>query len=404
MFRTIRGDEMLKDKNIVLGVTGGIAVYKAVEVVSRLRKMCANVDVIMTKSATEFVTPLTFQSLSQNYVTVDMFEEPKTWDIEHISLAQRADLFLIAPATANIIGKVANGIADDMLSTTIMATKAKVVFAPAMNTNMYENPMLQENIEKLKGLGYEFIKPGRGRLACGDYGEGKMAEPINIVEYILNSLTDRQLEGKKIIVTAGPTIEAIDPVRYITNFSSGKMGYALAKEVKSRGADVLLISGPSNLEAPSGVDLVKVNTTREMLNTIKDNFDDCDALIKAAAPLDYRPATVSDKKIKKTEENLNLTFIKNPDISEEISKIKKNQIMVGFAAETDNLIQNAKNKIKRKDVDFIVLNDISREDAGFRSDTNIATIIDKNGNINEYLKMSKQELSKIIVDKLEEYL
>ena len=395
---------MLNDKNIVLGVTGGIAVYKAVEIVSRLRKMCANVDVIMTKSAAEFVTPLTFQSLSQNYVTLDMFEEPKTWDIEHISLAQKADLFLIAPATANIIGKVANGIADDMLSTTIMATKAKVVFAPAMNTNMYTNPILQENIEKLKGLGYEFIKPGRGRLACGDYGEGKMEEPINIVEYIVNSLTDRQLEGKKIIVTAGPTIEAIDPVRYITNFSSGKMGYALAKEVKSRGADVLLISGPTNLEVPSGVDLVKINTTREMLNVIKDNFDDYDALIKAAAPLDYRPRTVSDKKIKKTEENLNLTFIKNPDISEEISKIKKNQIMVGFAAETDNLIQNAKNKIKRKDVDFIVLNDISREDAGFRSDNNIATIIDKNGNINEYSKMSKQELSKIIVDKLEEYL
>lgn len=404
MFRAIRGDEMLNDKNIVLGVTGGIAVYKAVEIVSRLRKMCANVDVIMTKSAAEFVTPLTFQSLSQNYVTLDMFEEPKTWDIEHISLAQKADLFLIAPATANIIGKVANGIADDMLSTTIMATKAKVVFAPAMNTNMYTNPILQENIEKLKGLGYEFIKPGRGRLACGDYGEGKMEEPINIVEYIVNSLTDRQLEGKKIIVTAGPTIEAIDPVRYITNFSSGKMGYALAKEVKSRGADVLLISGPTNLEVPSGVDLVKINTTREMLNVIKDNFDDYDALIKAAAPLDYRPRTVSDKKIKKTEENLNLTFIKNPDISEEISKIKKNQIMVGFAAETDNLIQNAKNKIKRKDVDFIVLNDISREDAGFRSDNNIATIIDKNGNINEYSKMSKQELSKIIVDKLEEYL
>ena len=395
---------MLNDKNIVLGVTGGIAVYKAVEIVSRLRKMCANVDVIMTKSAAEFVTPLTFQSLSQNYVTLDMFEEPKTWDIEHISLAQKADLFLIAPATANIIGKVANGIADDMLSTTIMATKAKVVFAPAMNTNMYTNPILQENIEKLKGLGYEFIKPGRGRLACGDYGEGKMEEPINIVEYIVSSLTDRQLEGKKIIVTAGPTIEAIDPVRYITNFSSGKMGYALAKEVKSRGADVLLISGPTNLEVPSGVDLVKINTTREMLNTIKDNFDDYDALIKAAAPLDYRPRTVSDKKIKKTEENLNLTFIKNPDISEEISKIKKNQIMVGFAAETDNLIQNAKNKIKRKDVDFIVLNDISRKDAGFRSDNNIATIIDKNGNINEYSKMSKQELSKIIVDKLEEYL
>lgn len=395
---------MLKDKKIVLGVTGGIAAYKAVDIVSRLRKMCANVDVIMTKSATEFVTPLTFQSLSQNHVTVDMFEKPKTWDIEHISLAQKADLFLIAPATANIISKVVNGIADDMLSTTIMATKAKVVFAPAMNTNMYTNPILKDNIEKLKGLGYEFIKPGKGRLACGDYGEGKMAEPSDIVEYVVNSLTNRQLVGKKIIVTAGPTIEPIDPVRYITNFSSGKMGYSLAKEAKSRGAEVLLISGPTNLEVPNGVDLVKVNTTQEMLDAIKKNFEHCHGLIKAAAPLDYRPTTVSDKKIKKNDDELNLTFTRNPDISEEIGRTKKNQVMVGFAAETDNLIENAKRKIYKKNFDFIVLNDVSRKDAGFRSDTNVATIIDKNGDINEYPKMSKEELSKIIIDRLVEYL
>ncbi len=394
---------MLKDKNIVLGVTGGIAAYKAVDVVSRLRKKCANVDVIMTKSATEFVAPLTFQSLSQNYVTVDMFEEPKTWDVEHIALAKKADLFLIAPATANIIGKVANGIADDMLSTTIMATKAKVVFAPAMNTNMYTNPIVKENIEKLKGQGYEFIKPGSGRLACGDYGEGKMAEPIDIVEYVVNSLTNRQLEGKKIIVTAGPTIEPIDPVRYITNFSSGKMGYALAKEAKSRGAEVILISGPTNLSPPSGVNLVDVKTTGEMLDAISEDFEDCHGLIKAAAPLDYRPFVVSEKKIKKSDGELNLAFTRNPDISEEIGKTKRNQVMVGFAAETDNLIENAKKKIKKKNFDFIVLNDVSRKDAGFRSDTNVATIIDKNGNINEYPKMSKEDLSVIIIDKLAEY-
>lgn len=395
---------MLKDKNIVLGVTGGIAVYKAVDIVSRLRKKCANIDVIMTKSSTEFVAPLTFQSLSQNYVTVDMFEEPKTWDVEHIALAKKADLFLVAPATANIIGKVANGIADDMLSTTIMATKARVVFAPAMNTNMYTNPILQENIEKLKRLGYEFIKPGSGRLACGDYGEGKMAEPIDIVEYMVNTLTNKQLEGKKILVTAGPTIEPIDPVRYITNFSSGKMGYALAKEAQSRGAKVILVSGPTNLDPPSGVDLVNVNTTREMLDAVKANFEDCDGLIKAAAPLDYRPSAVSDKKIKKSEGELNLTFIKNPDISVEIGKTKKNQVMVGFAAETDNLIENAKKKIVKKNLDFIVLNDVSKKDAGFRSDTNIVTIIDKNGDINEYPKMTKDELSTIIIDKLVENL
>ncbi len=391
---------MLQGKNIVLGVTGGIAAYKAVDVVSRLRKKSANIDVIMTKSATEFVTPLTFQSLSQNYVTVSMFEEPKTWDIEHISLAQRADLFLVAPATANIIGKVANGIADDMLSTTIMATKAKVVFAPAMNTNMYTNTIVQDNIKKLKALGYEFIKPGKGRLACGDYGEGKMAEPVDIVDHVVNLLTNTDLEGKKIIVTAGPTIEPIDPVRYITNFSSGKMGYALAQEAKSRGAEVILISGPTNLEAPRGVDIIKVNTTGEMLEAVEKNFDDCHCLIKAAAPLDYRPEYVSEKKIKKNSDKLDVSFIKNPDISKEISKRKKNQIMIGFAAETDNLVENAKKKVKKKNFDFIVLNDISKPDAGFRSDTNEVTIIDREENINEYPKMSKSELSKVIIDKL----
>lgn len=391
---------MLQGKNIVLGVTGGIAAYKAVDVVSRLRKKSANIDVIMTKSATEFVTPLTFQSLSQNYVTVSMFEEPKTWDIEHISLAQRADLFLVAPATANIIGKVANGIADDMLSTTIMATKAKVVFAPAMNTNMYTNTIVQDNIKKLKALGYEFIKPGKGRLACGDYGEGKMAEPVDIVDHVVNLLTNTDLEGKKIIVTAGPTIEPIDPVRYITNFSSGKMGYALAQEAKSRGAEVILISGPTNLEVPRGVDIIKVNTTGEMLGVVEKNFDDCHCLIKAAAPLDYRPEYVSEKKIKKNSDKLDISFIKNPDISKEISKRKKNQIMIGFAAETDNLVENAKKKVKKKNFDFIVLNDISKPDAGFRSDTNEVTIIDREENINEYPKMSKSELSKVIIDKL----
>ncbi len=395
---------MLKGKNIVLGVTGGIAVYKAVDVVSRLRKMSANIDVIMTKSATEFVQPLTFQSLSQNYVTVDMFEEPKKWEIEHISLAQKADVFLVAPATANIIGKVANGIADDMLSTTIMATKAKVVFAPAMNTNMYTNPIYKENEIKLKALGYEFINPAKGRLACGDYGEGKLAEPVDIVEYVTNMLTNNDLEDKKLIISAGPTIEPIDPVRYITNFSSGKMGYALAKEAKSRGADVLLVSGPTNIDVPSGVKVIRVNTTREMLKAIEENFDECDGLIKAAAPLDYRPEAVSNIKIKKSGEDLNIKFTRNPDISQEIGTRKKNQIMVGFAAETNDLVKNAKEKIKKKNFDFIVLNDVSKKDAGFRSDTNIATIIDKDGHINDYPKMSKEELSKIIIDKLSELL
>ncbi|KGG81111.1 phosphopantothenoylcysteine decarboxylase [Caloranaerobacter azorensis H53214] len=395
---------MLSNVNIVLGVTGGIAAYKAVDVVSRLKKLGANVDVIMTKSATKFVTPLTFQSLSQNLVTVDMFAEPKKWEVEHISLAQKADIFLVAPATANIIGKIANGIADDMLTTTIMATKAKVIFAPAMNTNMYRNPIFKENMEKLKTLGYEFIKPASGRLACGDYGEGKMAEPAGIVEYIKMHFTKRTLLNKKIVVTAGPTIEKIDPVRYITNFSSGKMGYAIAIEAKKRGADVILISGPTNLDKPDGIKVINVNTTIEMLKAIEEYFNEIDVLIKAAAPLDYRPEVVSDKKIKKQDGSLNIKLVRNPDILAYFGKLKKKQILVGFAAETNDVIENAIKKIKNKNLDFIVANDVTVKNAGFRSNTNIATIIDNKGNVNDYPQMSKEELAKIILDRVEELL
>ncbi|KNF08736.1 putative coenzyme A biosynthesis bifunctional protein CoaBC [Gottschalkia purinilytica] len=395
---------MLKDKSIVLGVTGGIAVYKAVDVVSRLKKLGADVNVIMTNSATKFVTPLTFQSLSQNYVVTDMFEEPKTWDIEHISLASKADLFLVAPATANIIGKVANGIADDMLSTTIMATQAKVVFVPAMNTNMYNNPVFKKNVEELKKLGYEFIEPGYGRLACGVYGQGKMAEPIDIVDYVVNKFTKKDLEGKKVIVTAGPTIEPLDPVRYMTNHSSGKMGYAIANEAKERGADVVLVTGPTNLQDPSGVKLIKVNTTTEMFNAIEKEFNDCDVLIKAAAPLDYRPVKVSDKKIKKDDDNMNIEFTRNVDIALHFGKTKKdNQILVGFAAETNDLIENAKKKIITKNLDFIVANDVTQSETGFKVDNNTVTIIDKNGEINNYPTMKKEEVSELIINKVVSY-
>lgn len=395
---------MLKDKNIVLGITGGIAAYKAADLVSRLKKLGANIDVIMTKSATEFITPLTLQSLSQNYVTVDMFKEPKKWEVEHISLASRADLFVVAPATANVIGKVANGIADDMLTTTIMATKAKVVFAPAMNTNMYNNPIFKENMEKLKKIGYGFIKPGSGRLACGDYGEGKMAEPSCIVEHIVGLLSSNELMGKKVVVTAGPTIEPLDPVRYMTNYSSGKMGYVIAEEAKKRGAEVVLISGPTSINPPLGVEIISINTTREMLKAVEEQFSGCDILIKAAAPLDYRPENVSDKKIKKTSDELNIKFVKNPDIVAQISTKKHNQVIVGFAAETDNLIENAKDKIQRKNLDFIVANNILEDGAGFKGDTNIVTIIDKNGNKESYEKMLKEDLSKVILDKAIQYL
>ena len=298
---------MLKGKTVVIGVSGGIAVYKACDVVSRLKKLNANVHVIMTKSATEFVTPLTFQSLSQNYVVSDMFEEPKTWDVEHISLAKKADVFLIAPATANVIGKVANGIADDMLTTTVMATTGKVLIAPAMNTNMYRNPILQRNISILKELGYNFVDPDSGRLACGDIGEGKLASPEKIVDAVVDLFNEdkKDLLGKKIMITAGPTVESIDPVRYLTNRSTGKMGYAIAKMAANRGADVTLVSGPTNIEPPSNIKkLIKVQSAKDMYDAIIDNFDENQVIIKSAAVADYKPKNYSDKKIKKSTDDL----------------------------------------------------------------------------------------------------
>ncbi len=395
---------MLNGKNILIGVSGGIACYKVCDVVSRLKKLNSNVDVIMTKSAVEFVSPLTFQTLSQNFVYVDMFKEPKTFEVEHISLAKKADIVLIAPATGNIIGKIASGIADDMLTTVIMATRAKVIFAPAMNMNMYTNPIVQDNIKKLSEMGYEFIKPGKGRLACGDYGEGKMAEPEIIVDYILNSFHKDDLKDKKIVITAGPTIEPLDPVRYMTNFSSGKMGYALAEEAKKRGGEVVLITGPVNLTPPYGVEIIKINTTIEMLNAVEKNFGDCDILIKAAAPLDYRPETVSKDKIKKNGESLQLKFVPNPDIAAHFGKLKKNQIIVGFAAETNNVIEYAKGKLKKKNFDFIVVNDISKDGAGFRTDTNIVSIIDNKDVVDNYPLMEKRKLAGIILDKAVELI
>ena len=298
---------MLRNKTVVLGVSGGIAVYKACDVVSRLKKLNANVHVIMTKGATEFVTPLTFQSLSQNYVVSDMFEEPKTWDVEHISLAKKADVFLIAPATANVIGKVANGICDDMLTTTVMATTGKVLIAPAMNTNMYKNPILQKNINTLKELGYNFVNPESGRLACGDVGEGKLASPETIVNAVVDLLNNdnKDLLGKKIMITAGPTVENIDPVRYLTNRSTGKMGYAIAKMAANRGADVTLVSGPTNIAPPSNIKkLIKVQSAQDMYNAIMDNFDENQVIIKSAAVADYKPKNYSDKKIKKSNDDL----------------------------------------------------------------------------------------------------
>ena len=390
----------MKDKKcVVVGVSGGVAVYKALDVISRLRKKDVEVHVIMTKSATEFVTPLSFLSLSQNMVITDMFAEPKAWEIQHISLAKKADLMLIVPATANIIGKVANGIADDMLSTTIMATKAPVVFCPAMNTNMYENPIVQRNISLLKELGYEFIEPASGRLACGDEGKGKLQDTEIIAEETLRRLhSTNDLVGKKVVVTAGPTMVPIDPVRILTNRSSGKMGYSIAEEARDRGAEVVLISGPTSLRKPNGIKVIDIKTNEDMFNAIKNEFEDADIVIKSAAVADYKAKNYSSEKIKKTGDDLNLIFERDRDILKTLGDMKKNQILVGFAAESSNVVENAKGKLERKTLDYIVANDISKPETGFASDENKVTIISKSGEEVSLEKMSKREVAKNIFD------
>lgn len=381
----------MNKKNVVVGVTGGVAAYKALDVISRLKKKDINVDVIMTKSACEFVTPLSFQSLSQNAVIKDMFDEPKVFEIQHISLAKKADVLVVVPATANIIGKVANGIADDMLSTTIMATNAKVIFAPAMNTNMYNNPIVQGNIKKLKDYGYEFINPSSGRLACGDVGNGKLADTEEIVEVILSQLHEpKDLIGKKVLVTAGPTRANIDPVRFLTNKSTGKMGYAIAEEARDRGAEVVLISGPTNIKPLVGVRTINVETNEEMLNAVKSEFDSSDIVVKSAAVSDYKPKTYSDKKIKKGSGNLNMELVRDNDILKELGALKKHQILVGFAAESNDVIKNAHIKLEKKNLDYIVANDITESDAGFGTDTNRVTIINRDGKEISLDNMSKR--------------
>ncbi|MDU2122331.1 MAG: bifunctional phosphopantothenoylcysteine decarboxylase/phosphopantothenate--cysteine ligase CoaBC [Clostridium celatum] len=388
-------------KCVVIGVTGGIAVYKALDVISALRKKDIEVHVIMTESASKFVNPLTFQSISQNMVVTDMFAEPKAWEIQHISLAQKADLMLIAPATANIIGKVANGIADDMLSTTIMAAaKAKVIFAPAMNTNMYQNRIVQGNIEKLKSYGYEFIEPASGRLACGDIGIGKLADVNTIVERVLAELSDREkdLKGKKVLVSAGPTIAPIDPVRYLTNRSTGKMGYAIAEEARDRGAEVILVSGPTNLNPPKNVRIINIKTNEEMKNEVLNNFEWADIVIKSAAVADYKAKEYSKEKIKKGEGDLNICLTRDNDILKSLGDIKTHQILVGFAAESNDVLKNAEKKLKNKNLDFIVANDITSSDTGFGSEDNKVVIISKNNEKLELEKMSKKEVASNIFD------
>lgn len=388
----------IKDKTIVLGVTGGIAVYKAAELTRLLIKAGANVHVVMTKGAAEFVTPLTFQTLSKNPVHTKMFSLTQEAQVGHISLADRADLFVIAPATANIIGKIANGIADDLLTTSVMATRAPVLLAPAMNCNMYDNHIVQGNMKRLKDYGYHFIDSETGELACGYEGKGRMAEPSDIMEEIEAILSPKDLKGERILITGGPTFEAIDPVRFIGNRSSGKMGYALARVALRRGAAVTLISGPSSLKPPKGARFVKVKSAEDMKKAVISVLKDATAVIMAAAVADYRPSKTSSEKIKKGKAAFSIDLEKTPDILLEIGKKKGKRLLIGFAAETENLVANARKKLKEKNLDLIVANNVKEPGAGFGADTNIVTIIDRKGNIEELPKMSKEEVAWRVLD------
>lgn len=390
----------IKGKHIIVAVSGGIAAYKAIEVVSRLKKLGAEVKVIMTDNATKLVTPLTFGEISNNPVAVDMWEEIHDWNVEHIALATWADAFVVVPATANVIGKIANGIADDMLTTVIMATNIDKFICPAMNTGMYNNPIVQENISKLRSLGYQILTPASGMLACGVEGIGRLPEPKAIVEWIQFNLTKTdELKGKTVIVSAGGTKEAVDPVRYIGNHSSGKMGYALASEFALRGAKTILVSAPTQLQIPYGVERIDINSAIEMKSAIEERFDEADIVVMAAAVSDFRVANTANQKIKKQDE-LILELVKNPDILQSLGAKKKNQILVGFAAETNDVIKYAKDKLVRKNADIIIANDVSKADAGFNVDTNAVTIVYKSGDIKELPLMLKSEVSKHIVNEI----
>jgi phosphopantothenoylcysteine decarboxylase / phosphopantothenate---cysteine ligase len=389
-----------KKLTAVLGVTGGIACYKAVELVRLLVKDGFAVRVIMTRGAREFVTPLTFQTLSGNPVATDTFDLTQESEIGHINLADSADILVIAPATANVIGKIAAGIADDLLTTVLMATKAPVLIAPAMNIHMYENSILQENIRKLRRVGYHFIEPAEGFLACGYEGKGRLPEPENILEEIQRLLRKKDLADERFLITAGPNREPIDPVRYISNRSSGKMGYALARAGLNRGAAVTLVSGPTALEPPAGVRLILVTTAAEMRRAVLEEFPNCTAVIMAAAVSDYRPLESSSSKMKRSKGPWELRLEPNPDILKELGAMKDSKLLVGFAAETDDLVANAKKKLRGKNLDMIVANDVTQEGSGFDGDTNVATIVDRSGASRALPLMTKDELADQILDHL----
>ncbi|TFE03545.1 bifunctional phosphopantothenoylcysteine decarboxylase/phosphopantothenate--cysteine ligase CoaBC [Jeotgalibacillus sp. R-1-5s-1] len=390
----------LNSKNILLCVTGGIAVYKAVALTSKLSQAGFNVKVIMTDSAMEFVTPLTFQAMSRNDVFYDTFDEKDSSKIAHIDLADWADLVLIAPATANVLGKLANGIADDMVTTTLLATTAEVWAAPAMNVHMYDHPAVKKNIQTLHEMGVRFIEPSEGFLACGYVGKGRLEEPEKITDLVISRFSKSQsgpLAGKKVVITAGPTREQLDPVRFFTNHSSGKMGYAIAAKAAEAGADVTLVSGPVNLTPPAGVTVVNVITAQEMYEAVVSRFDDSHIVIKSAAVADYRPVFTSDRKMKKQDGTLTVEFERTKDILKTLGERKKDQILIGFAAETDNLEEYAKKKLTVKNADLIVGNDITAEGAGFGTETNIVTIFHRNGEMQPLPLQSKSDVADALI-------
>lgn len=388
-------------KTVVLGVTGGIAAYKACDLVSRLHKKGINIRIIMTEHACEFVQPLTFEVLSGNRVVTDMFNRDFPWEVEHISLAKAADVFAVVPATANILGKYAHGIADDMLSTTLLATRAPVLFAPAMNTGMYEHSAVQENIATLKRRGCLFVEPTSGHLACGDTGKGKLADVETIEQAILDALTEKDMQGMHVTVTAGPTREAMDPVRFLSNHSTGKMGYAIARSAKMRGAEVTLITGPVSLAPLDGVHMVPITSACEMREAVMEALPQSDLVIKAAAVGDYRPAQFQDDKIKKHDGDMSVPLVRNPDILAEIGENRReDQVICGFSMETRDLLENSTKKLKKKNCDVIVANNLKVKGAGFAGDTNVVTLLYRDGTVEPLELMEKDSVADILLERL----
>ena len=396
---------MLTGKTIVLGVTGSIAAYKIANLASMLVKLNADVHVIMTQNATHFITPMTFETLTNNKCIVDTFDRNFNFDVKHVSLAKRGDLFLVAPCTANVIGKVANGICDDMLTTTIMATKAPVLFSPAMNTGMWENPVLQDNLKKLQHYGYHVIEPVVGRLACGDTGSGKMPSEETLLEHILLHLArEKDLKGKRLLITAGPTQEAIDPVRFISNRSSGKMGYALAKMAVLRGAQVTLVSGPVSIAPFAGIEMVAVRSAQQMFEAVSERSAESDVIIMCSAVADYKPVSYSEQKMKKGDNDMSIPLTRTQDILGWLGDHKQaGQVLVGFSMETENLIENSRRKLTKKHVDLICANSIASEQTGFAVDTNKVTLITQE-NVTELPLCTKEETADLILDSIKDYI